>query len=67
MGNANCYVNTRGMIADNTGQGIAICPLYFGIISFCDKELCTIDPDYVSTRPLALVSMFNNLWTINFP
>lgn len=61
------YVNTGAMIADNTGAGLAICPLDHGIMSFGDKGLCTIDPDYVPTRPLALVSMFNNLWTINFP
>jgi hypothetical protein len=36
-------------------------------MSFGDKGLCTIDPDYVPTNPLALVSIFNNLWTINFP
>ncbi len=61
------YVNTGAMIADNSGKGLAICPLDHGIMSFGDKGLCTIDPDYVPTKPLALVSMFNNLWTINFP
>ncbi len=60
-------VNTGAMIADNTGAGLAICPLDHGIMSFGEKGLCTIDPDYVPTRPLALLSMFNNLWTINFP
>jgi hypothetical protein len=61
------YVNTGAMIADNAGKGIAICPLDHGIMSFGNKGLCTIDPDYVPSEPLALVSMFNNLWTINFP
>ena len=61
------YVNTGAMIADNSGKGLAICPLDHGIMSFGDKGLCTIDPDYVPTNPLALVSIFNNLWTINFP
>ena len=36
-------------------------------MSFGDKGICTIDPDYVPTKPLALVSKFNNIWTINFP
>jgi len=61
------YVNTGAMIADNSGKGIAVCPLDHGIMSFGSKGLCTIDPDYVPKEPLALVSMFNNLWTINFP
>ncbi len=61
------YVNTGAMISDTNGKGIAICPLDHGIMSFGDKGLCTIDPDYVPTKPLTLVNMFNNLWTINFP
>lgn len=61
------YVNTGAMIVDSNGKGLAICPLDHGIMSFGDKGLCTIDPDYVPTKPLALVSMFNNIWTINFP
>ena len=61
------YVNTGAMIADSNGEGVAICPLDHGLMSFGDKGLCTIDPDYVPSKPLALVSMFNNLWTINFP
>jgi hypothetical protein len=55
------------MIADKDGKGLGICPLDNGIMSFGDKGICTIDPDYVPTKPLALVSMFNNIWTINFP
>jgi len=61
------YVNTGAMIADGNGRGLAICPLDNGIMSFGDKGLCTIDPDYVPTKPIALVNMFNNIWTINFP
>jgi hypothetical protein len=61
------YVNTGAMIADSNGKGLAICPLDHGLMSFGDKGLCTIDPDYVPTKPLALLSMFNNIWTINFP
>ena len=61
------YVNTGAMIAGSNGKGLAICPLDHGIMSFGDKGICTIDPDYVPTKPIALVSMFNNIWTINFP
>ncbi len=61
------YVNTGAMITDSSGKGLAICPLDHGIMSFGNNGLCTIDPEYVPTKPLALVSMFNNLWTINFP
>lgn len=61
------YVNTGAMIADQHGKGIGISPLDHGIMSFGDKGICMIDPDYVPTKPLALVSMFNNIWTINFP
>lgn len=61
------YVNTGAMVADADGAGVAICPLDHGIMSFGDKGIYTIDPDYVPTTPIARVSMFNNLWTINFP
>jgi hypothetical protein len=61
------YVNTGAMIAGVDGKGMAICPLDHGIMSFGDKGIGTIDPDYVPAEPLALVSMFNNLWAINFP
>lgn len=61
------YVNTGAMISGQNGKGVAICPLDHGIMSFGEKGICTIDPDFIPTKPLALVSMFNNLWTINFP
>jgi hypothetical protein len=61
------YVNTGAIIASESGSGLAFCPLDHGIISFGEKGLCTIDPGFVPTKPLAKVSMFNNLWTINFP
>jgi hypothetical protein len=61
------YVNTGAMVADQTGSGLAFCPLDHGIMSFGEKGLCIIDPAFVPTEPIAKVSMFNNLWTINFP
>lgn len=61
------YVNTGAMIADADGVGVAICPLDHGIMSFGEKGLNTFDPDYVPTIPVAKVSIFNNLWHINFP
>jgi|GEM_PF-291005 len=61
------YVSTGAMIADENGKGVAICPLDHGIMSFGKKGLCEIAPDYVPATPEAKVSLFNNLWTINFP
>lgn len=61
------YVSTGAMVADADGQGVAICPLDQGIMSFGDKGLFSIDPTYVPTKPLACLSIFNNLWTTNFP
>ena len=61
------YVNTGAIIADASGQGVGICPLDHGIMSFGEKGIYTIDPDYVPTTSVAQVSLFNNLWTINFP
>ena len=42
------------MIADTDGVGLAICPLDHGIMSFGDKGICTIDPDYVPKTPVAM-------------
>jgi alpha-mannosidase len=61
------YVNTGALVAGADGRGVGLCPLDHGIMSFGEKGLCTIDPDYVPTTPVARVSFFNNLWTINFP
>lgn len=61
------YVNTGAIVADKAGKGVGICPLDHGLMSFGEKGLCTIDPDYVPDTPLALVNMFNTIWTINFP
>ena len=55
------------MIGGVDGKGVAICPLDQRMMSFGEKGMGTIDPFYVPTTPLASVSMFNNLWTINFP
>lgn len=61
------YVNTGAMIGDRSGRGVAMAPLNNGLMSFGKKGICTIDPDYVPTEPLALASIFNTVWTINFP
>ena len=61
------YVNTGTLIADKTGVGVGICPLDHGIVSFGDKGLCMIDDNYVPDKPTALINMYNNIWTINFP
>lgn len=61
------YVSTGAVIAGKSGEGLAICPLDNGLMSFGEKGMGSIDPLYIPTKPLALVSMFNNLWTINFP
>jgi alpha-mannosidase len=61
------YVNNGALIADADGVGVGICPLDNGIMSFGDKGIYTIDQDYVPQTPVACASLFNNLWTINFP
>lgn len=60
-------VSTGAMIIDTLERGVAICPLDHTLMSFGEKGLCTIDPEYVPETPLALVNMYNTLWTINFP
>ena len=60
-------VNNGAMIAGADGAGVGICPLDHGMMTFGDKGMNTIDPDYVPSTPVATVSLFNNLWTINFP
>lgn len=61
------YVNSGALIADSNGFGIGIAPLDHRIMSFGSKGIYTIDPDYIPDLPVGYVSMFNNLWTINFP
>ena len=61
------YVNTGAIIADTDGVGLGICPIDHRIMSFGEKGIYTIDPVYVPKTSVGYVSMFNNLWTINFP
>ncbi|MEI6424090.1 MAG: glycoside hydrolase family 38 C-terminal domain-containing protein, partial [Lentisphaerota bacterium] len=60
-------VDTGAMIAGQDGNGVAICPIDQGIMSFGEKRLPDIDPDYVPATPMARLSIFNNFWTTNFP
>lgn len=60
-------LNNGAMITDKDGKGVGLYPLDNSLMSFGDKGICTIDPDYIPKSPLAKVCMFNTIWTINFP
>ncbi|MCP5537523.1 MAG: hypothetical protein H7A51_14980 [Akkermansiaceae bacterium] len=61
------YVVNGAMITAGAGAGLAICPLDHGMMSFGEKGIFTIDPNYIPQTPVAELSLFNNLWTTNFP
>lgn len=61
------FVENGAIIADNNGNGLAICPIDHRMMSFGKKGLMTFDPYYVPKTPECLVGIYNNLWTINYP
>lgn len=60
-------LNNGAMIADADGKGVGLYPLDNSLMSFGEKGMCSIDPEYIPESSLAKVCMFNTIWTINFP
>ncbi len=59
-------VNSGLTIIGADGRGVGICPLDTPLVSLGRRGICRYSPDYVPTRPIAFMNLFNNLWTTNF-
>jgi hypothetical protein len=59
-------VNTGVTIADAAGPGVGICPLDSPLVSLDRPGLFRYSPDFVPTKPVVFVNLFNNQWTTNF-
>ncbi len=59
-------VHTGLTIADRQGHGVGICPLDSPLVSLDRPGLWRYSPDFVPSRPVAFVNLFNNQWTTNF-
>jgi hypothetical protein len=59
-------VNTGVIIADADGHGVGICPLDSPLVSLDRPGLFRYSPDFVPTKPVVFVNLFNNQWTTNF-
>jgi len=59
-------VNTGVTIADAEGRGVGICPLDSPLVSLDRPGLFKYSPDFVPSRPVVFINLFNNQWTTNF-
>ncbi len=59
-------VNTGVTIADARGRGVGICPLDSPLVSLDRPGIFKYSPDFVPTRPVVFINLFNNQWTTNF-
>jgi hypothetical protein len=59
-------VNTGVTISDADGSGVGICPLDSPLVSLDRPGLFRYSPDFVPTKPVVFVNLFNNQWTTNF-
>jgi len=59
-------VHTGLTIADAQGRGVGLCPLDSPLVSLDRPGLFKYSPDFVPSKPIAFINLFNNQWTTNF-
>ncbi|HNS20889.1 MAG TPA: glycoside hydrolase family 38 C-terminal domain-containing protein [Sedimentisphaerales bacterium] len=59
-------VHTGLTVADEQGRGVGICPLDSPLVSLDRPGIFKYSPDFVPSRPIVFVNLFNNQWTTNF-
>jgi alpha-mannosidase len=59
-------VNTGVTISDAQGRGVGVCPLDSPLVSLDRPGLFRYSPDFVPSKPVVFVNLFNNQWTTNF-
>jgi alpha-mannosidase len=59
-------VHTGLTIADAQGRGVGLCPLDSPLLSLDRPGLFRYSPDFVPSKPVVFVNLFNNQWTTNF-
>lgn len=59
-------VHTGLTITDANGPGVGICPLDSPLVSLDRPGLFRYSPDFVPSKPVVFVNVFNNQWTTNF-
>ncbi len=59
-------VNTGVTISDAQGHGVGLCPLDNPLVSLDRPGLFKYSPDFVPSKPVVFVNLFNNQWTTNF-
>jgi alpha-mannosidase len=59
-------VNTGVAVADPEGQGVGLCPLDSPLVSLDRPGIWRYSPDFVPSKPVVFINLFNNQWTTNF-
>lgn len=59
-------VNSGFTITDAHGRGVGFCALDHPLVSLGEPGCWNYSLDYLPTKPIAYVNLFNNQWTTNF-
>ena len=59
-------VHTGVTVADAQGRGVGLCSLDSPLVSLDRPGLFKYSPDFVPSKPIVFVNLFNNQWTTNF-
>jgi len=60
------YLNTGMTMTGPNGRGVGICPIDSPLVSLDRPGLWQFSRNFVPTRPIAFVNLFNNQWATNF-
>jgi hypothetical protein len=59
-------INTGVTVTDDTGRGVGLCPMDYPLVSLDTPGCWRYSLDFIPTRPVAYVNLFNNQWSTNF-
>jgi len=59
-------LNTGLTLTDPQGRGVAVCPLDHPMVSLERPGCWQFTKDFVPTKPVVFVNLFNNQWNTNF-
>ena len=59
-------INTGVTLTDESGRGVGFCPMDYPLVSLDTPGCWRYSLDFVPTKPVAYVNLFNNQWGTNF-
>jgi hypothetical protein len=63
----NYCLNGGMAVVAPDGSGVGLCPLDSALVSLEHTGIWKYSPDFLPTKPLVFVNLYNNQWSTNFP